>query len=105
MNHEKKTDVGHLWHIEYPFFEGEETSRINKYFETLARSAKEFCGSESFPKNTGYYMTYTISFKEDSVKIAVTLALRKRGRFIRRRRLCTEWKNGFIINKEVTDEI
>ena len=105
MNHEKKSDAGHLWHIEYPNIEGEETLRMNQYYKALANAVKEYCKSEVFPENVRYYMTYTIIINEDTVKISVTLALRRRGRFIRRRRLETEWKDGFIINKEVSDEL
>ncbi len=100
MNHEKKSDVGRLWHIEYPIFEGEDTLRINKYFETLTQRVKEYCKSEDFPENVIYYMAYNITFLEDSAEITVSLALRRRGRFIRRRSLRTVWKNDFIINKE-----
>ena len=105
MNHEKKTDAGHLWHIEYPSFEGEESLRMNHYYKALANAVKEYCKSEAFPENVRYYMTYTIIINEDTVKISVTLALRKRGRFIRCRHLVTEWKEGFIVNKEVTEDL
>lgn len=75
---------------------------MNSFCRLIEEEAEKFTCSEEFPQGSLYTVRFSVSDKKEPV-LTIDLAMRTQNGSVRKRRIVSRWRHGFICNMTTQD--